>query len=106
MADLSVTSYLSSIRSDIFKILPMKEQFDAGEQVYLKKYVDGVIINLLGGLNHFEFLGKEKKYIYAITNLRYLINNDAPFSQWRRVVLSTVNGINSLYLDYGGELDE
>jgi hypothetical protein len=106
MNELSITTYLAGIRSDIFRVLPMKEQQDAGKEVYLQKYIETLIINLLGGLSQFDVLGKEKQYIYVITNIRYLMNNEASFEQWRRTILATVNRISSLYKKYGGTDDE
>ncbi len=105
MSKLSVTEYLKNLRGDIFKILPMREDEQDGEQNYLYKYMESLIFNLIGGLEHFDFLGKEKQYIYAITNLRYLMRDESDLPQWRRITLRTVNGIDSLYKKYGGEDD-
>ncbi|MFA5625811.1 MAG: hypothetical protein WC966_12315 [Bradymonadales bacterium] len=106
MCELSVTEYLKSIRGDVFKILPMKEDQEQGEQNYLYKYIESLTFNLIGGLEQFEFLGREKQYIYAITNLRFLMHNDVDFLQWRRIVLTAVGGISTLYKKYGGEDDD
>jgi len=107
MNDLSIITYLKNLTNDIFKILPMKENADVnGEHRNLRKYIETLTINLLGGLSQFEALGKEKQYIYAITNLRFLMNNEASYEQWRRTILTAVSGINFLYKKYGGSNDE
>lgn len=106
MSELSVAEYLKNLRGDIFKILPMREDQVDGEQNHLHKYIESLTFNLIGGLEQFEFLGREKQYIYAITNLRYLVNNEAELSHWRRIILTAVGGIDTLYKKYGGEEDD
>lgn len=99
----TIASYLVVIRNDIFKLLPMKES--EGEGSGLKKYLENLICNLSGALSRFG-LGKHKQFVYALTNLQYLYDNNVEFEKWRRLVLNTVSGINGLAEEYkalGGE---
>lgn len=94
--------FLKDVTGDIFKILPMKEDSLRGTENYLNDYISSLLVNLTGATKMYPELAKQKQYLYIINNLQYLNNNQADFSQWRRIILGSTNNINKLITMFGG----
>lgn len=96
-------TYLFGFRNDVFKLLPMKESADIGDDNHLLEYLDTLISNARGALLTFPELNTEKKYINVTNNLCYLLDAQAPFSKWRKIVLNSTRNIEDLRDRYSGE---
>lgn len=94
--------YLSSLRGDIFKLLPMKEDEQAGINNHIPEYLDALIVNMSGALVTYPTLGKQKQYLYVVNNLQYIHNNEVSFERWRKIILGSGKDIDDLYVYYGG----
>lgn len=100
----NLATFLVKLRNDVFKILPMKEAANEGEDNHLGDYIYSLIITSEGALSTYSRLSTEKPYIYVINNLNYLHNHpDLSLTNWRKVILNSTRGLNDLYLKYEQE---
>lgn len=98
-----LSNYLSILRGDIYKLLPMKESEMEGTENHIIEYLNTLLINIDGaGLTYPELITR-REYLWVINNLQYLKNHDLVFSRWRSTILSSVNAIDKLYRFYKGE---
>lgn len=96
-------NFLSNLRGDIFKLLPMKESEMTGVNNHLNEYIDTLIVNLGGATTTYPVLASQKQYLYVINNLQYLLMNSVDFKQWRKIILNSTRNIDNLFMLYGGE---
>lgn len=97
-------TFLSSLRGDVFKLLPMKESEIDGAENHINEYLDSLIINIRGALGAYPELEEEGKLIYVLNNLQYIRNNgDVKFKQWRKIILDATKDIDNLCICYGGK---
>ncbi len=92
--DKQLRIYLSGIRDDIFKLLPMREAQLQGEENYLDDYIETLIMNIKGGMLTFPLLGQNKYYLYIINSLQYIAQNNVTLKKWRKVILDSVHDID------------
>ena len=97
-----LVKYLSSLRGDIFKLLPMKEDEQAGRDNHVSEYLDALLINMSGALVTYPMLGSQKQYLYVLNNLQYIHKNNVSFDRWRKIILGSGKDIDNLYVYYGG----
>lgn len=99
----NVCTFLLKFRNDVFKLLPMREELDNGNNNYLSDYVESILISAEGALTTFAELEAQKNYIYVINNLNYLKNHSSlEFSSWRKVILNCTRCIDDLRISYSG----
>lgn len=101
-----LSNYLSSLRGDVFKLLPMKEVELSGVNNHVGDYMESLIVNITGAMTTYPVLASQKQYLYAINNMQYLRNNAMDFSQWRKIVLSTTRSIDNLCALYARGTDD
>lgn len=99
-------NYLSVLRGDVYKLLPMKESEMSGIDNHIDEYIDALIVNLDGATATYPILAKQRLYLWAINNIQYLKKHNVDFQQWRTIVLNSTRNIDSLYVYYGGTKDE
>ena len=95
-------NFLSSLRGDVFKLLPMKEDEMAGVDNHLGDYIEALLINLEGATTTYPVLANQKQYLYVINNLQYASKHPVDFKKWRKIVLNSTRNIDNLYVAYGG----
>ena len=95
-------NYLSNLRGDVFKLLPMKESEMEGLDNHLGDYMEALLVNLSGGLTTYPILSSQKQYLYVINNLQYLSTHTVDFKKWRKIILSSTRNIDNLFVLYGG----
>lgn len=88
--------FLSSLKGDVFKLLPMKEQELEGAENHLCDYIQSIIINLQGGAITYPILADQKQYLYVINGLQYLATHAVGFNQWRKIILTSTRSIDNL----------
>lgn len=97
---------LSNLKSDIFKLLPMKECEMEGDENYLDDYIENLLINLHGALAAYPILQEQKQFLYIINKISYMASNkDVAFKQWRKIVLDSIHTIDDLKIVVGGNED-
>ncbi len=98
-------NFLSNLRGDVFKLLPMKEDEMAGVENHLDEYIESLLINLEGATTTYPVLANQKQYLYVINNLQYASKNTVEFKKWRKIVLNSTRNIDNLYIAFGGVKD-
>lgn len=96
-------NFLTSLRGDVFKLLPMKEAEMSGINNHMNEYIDSLIINLTGAMNTYPVLASQKQYLYVLNNIQYIFKHPVDFKQWRKIILNSTKNIDALCLVYGGE---
>lgn len=93
----NISIFLLKLRNDVFKLLPMREKADDGNDNHIKDYIYSLIINSEGAVSTYKILENQKSYIYVINNLHYLQTHlDADFSSWRKIILNCTRSLDDL----------
>ena len=96
-------NFLSSLRGDVFKLLPMKESEMSGLNNHMSEYIESLIINLTGAMTTYPILASQKQYLYVVNNMQYIHGHSVDFKQWRKIILNSTRNIDNLCVLYGGE---
>lgn len=89
-----VETYLSSLRDKVFKLLPMRENYDAGQDNHIDEYVKNLYVNFEGAFYCYPELVDFKEMADAQANISFLNKTDIDeisFKRWRSIVLNTTN---------------
>lgn len=91
-------NYLFGVKGDVFKLLPMRESFDEGNDNYLDEYLETLLVNMKGSLITYPVLNDQKQYLYVINSLQYLADKgpEVKFELWRRIILNSMSNIGKL----------
>lgn len=92
----SLKTYLSGLCNKVFKLLPMREAYDNGENNHLDKYLENLCCHFSGAFTSYPGLEKEIAIIEAYNNIAFLKNNDVSFEKWRSLVLRSTRLIKSV----------
>lgn len=98
-----VETYLTSLQGKIYKLLPMREAYDAGKDNHLFDYIDNLCANYEGAYVCYPELVKYREVAEVQSNLCFLrANTDIDFAKWRSTVLRSTRLIQTvLTRDYG-----
>lgn len=103
----TVATYLFYIQGKIFKLLPMREDYDAGVDNYLYEYIDNLYSNYIGAFASFPGLRDEIRLIEVQNNIAFLRDvRNITFEKWRTIVLRSTRLIHSVFEEYVGEVQE
>jgi hypothetical protein len=89
--------YLEGLRNGVFKLLPMREDYDFGASNHLDEYLINLTVSITGALECYPELSHERELAEVRANIAYL--NRTPyveFSRWRSVVLRSVRLISQV----------
>lgn len=104
MSNTAINTYLNGLRGKIFKLLPMKEAYDNGEDNHLYEYVDNLQSGCVGALALYPELNNQKIMLDIITNIAYIATaKDISLKRWRSIILRSTRLVSSLINDYGEE---
>ena len=93
----TIIAYLTSLQNKVFKLLPMREAHDQGEDNHLYEYFDYILSNLEGVFIEYPELNDEPVVLEVKANIVYLYNGqDIPLKKWRSIVLHSVNLLSNL----------
>lgn len=93
----NISTFLLKLRNDVFKLLPMREGADNGNDNHIADYIYSLIINSEGAVSTYQELETQKNYIYVINNLHYLeSHSDMDFTNWRRIILNCTRNLDDL----------
>ena len=81
-----------------FKILPMREQYDMGEEPFLDEYLQELAIEANGAYDTFPELYERARYVSVTNTLQYIRRNwkKMTFPAYRRSVLKMTNCLDRL----------
>lgn len=103
---MSPTPYLTSLTAKIYKLIPMRDDLEAGKDVYLDKYIDSLLIEMMGALETYPVLRSSDKYISIVNTAQYMAHNDTVHAAWRRETFKMLRYLERLQEMYGGEGDD
>ena len=91
-----VTAYLTRFRNRFFKLVPMREDRDAGVDNHLKEYLENFYTDISGLFMRHPELSSLPCLIEAYNNLAVLCNaeNEIDFNKWRSIVLRSTKLIS------------
>lgn len=99
----TLNTYLSSLRNKVFKLLPMREAYDKGEDNHLYEYLGNLCSNFSGAFDCYPELANSKEIVEVYSNLMFLKNDeDIVFSKWRSIILRSTRLIQAVAARYEG----
>lgn len=101
----NTVKYLTSLRNRVFKLLPMKEAYDLGEDNHVYEYLHNLYYNYVGAAICHERLFSTAELMEVQNNIAFLVNrgNELEFSKWRSMVLRSTRLIGSVIDKYNEE---
>ena len=97
----TIVTYLTDLQKKVFKLLPMREAYDCGENNHLYEYLDNLQSNFKGAFICYPELRKKRMLIEVQNNIAFLRNEkDVDFKQWRSTVLRSTRLIQSVLDEY------
>lgn len=100
----TIVTYLTSLQNKVFKLLPMREAYDSGEDNHLYDYLDNLQSNYKGVFLSFPELTKNEKLVEVQNNISFFIGSeDIEFKKWRATVLRSTRLIHSVLDEYKEE---
>lgn len=92
------------LQNKVFKLLPMREAYDLGEENHVYEFLDNLLSNIPGAITYYPMLKEEGIIVEIQGNLAFLQDKNIPFTKWRSVVLRTTRLVHSLIdrLEAGG----
>lgn len=99
---MRLTIYLHMLYGRIFKILPMREREEAGEHVFLDKYLSSLSIELQGACDTFVELQDSEDYIVILNTVNGLCAH-TPLPFLKREVFKMLHIVKELQAEYGGD---
>jgi len=104
---ISPEPFLSSLTGKIYKLIPMREDKDTGVEVFLDKYLDSLIIELVGAMDTFPDLGNDEQYISIVNTAQYMAHHEISVASWRRESFKMLNTLDRIRVRFdkytGGE---
>lgn len=99
----TINTCLVSLRNKVFKLLPMREAQDRGDDNHLNEYLDNLYANYTGALSCYPELAEVREIIEARNNIAFLKNTqEIEFAKWRSMVLNSTKLIQAVLLKYEG----
>ena len=95
-------AYLQSLTGRIFKILPMREQQEQGDNLYLDLYLESLSLEMHGACETFPCLRACPDYIMLLNTVNGLCaDTSLPFL--KREVFKMLSAIDEIRDEYGGD---
>ena len=95
-------AYLQSLTGRIFKILPMREQQEQGDNLYLDLYLESLSLEMHGACETFPCLRARPDYIMLLNTVNGLCA-DTPLPFLKREVFKMLSAIDEIRDEYGGD---
>lgn len=97
----TVITYLTNLQNKVFKLLPMREAYDRGEDKHLYDYLDNLQSNCEGAFICYPELSEKGMLVEVQNNIAFLKNSkDVCFKKWRATVLRSTRLIHSVLDEY------
>lgn len=96
----TLNTYLTSLRNKVFKLLPMREARDKGDENHLEEYLENLCANYTGAFACYPELADVREIVEVYNNIAFLKNNEVEFAKWRSIVLRSTRLIQSVALKY------
>lgn len=85
-------TYITALRGDIFKLLPMREEYDEGRDNNLREYLDNLWANCSGAFALHPELQESAEFVKVASNLAFLTRDpNLDFRKWRSIILGSMH---------------
>ena len=97
----TIVTYLTNLQNKVFKLLPMREAYDRGEDNHLYEYLDNLQSSCKGAFVCYPALSENGKLVEVQNNIAFLKNcENISFKKWRATVLRSTRLIHSVLDEY------
>lgn len=97
--------FVHSLIGKIYKILPLKEEADRGQDVHLHEYLCSLLRDLAGACDTFPELEMSPEYITILNTIQYLSSNEFGHKACKQEVFKMIELLTCLEKHLGGEDD-
>ena len=98
--------YIHKLVGRIYKILPLKEREERGEEIFLKEYIEGLWNDMRGAYGTFPELNVCEEYLSVCNKISFLnCEDEFNIRTCRREVFSALKLLNQLEEKLAGEAD-
>lgn len=98
--------FIRGLTGRVFKILPLKEAEDRGEEVYLNVYLESLARDMYGATETFPELQTMQGYVTALNIVGFLLHNEFTQNVCKREVFKVLGLLNSIEKQLEGAPDE
>ena len=95
--------FIHSMVGKVYKILPLKEEHDAGEDTHIAEYIDSLCTDAVGAFETFNELKAMASYITIVNTLQYLNTNDFDHVVCKREVFKMIRLLQQIEREIGGD---
>ena len=97
----TIVTYLTTLQNKVFKLLPMREAYDNGDDNHLYEYLDNLQSNFSGAFVCYPELSQNGMLVDVQNNIAFLKNGEnICFKKWRATVLRSTRLIHSVITEY------
>lgn len=93
---MKLTTFYKHMEGGIFKLLPLYEEQQEGQDVHLDVYMADLWDELIGAQALFPELADDVDYITILNTVRFLMDNECELDVWKRRVLKMVRMLNEM----------
>jgi hypothetical protein len=97
--------YLDSLKAKIWKLLPMREDSDSGQDNHLPEYLKSLIVEVIGALMLHDVLKRDGYYHSIVNTLTYMSAHKLGHIEWRAEVFKMMKALERMLVKEGGEAD-
>lgn len=95
----NLETYLRVLEGKVFKLLPMREARDKGEDNHIDEYLVNLCANYSGAFDCYPVLSTIREMVETYGNVMFLKNNqEIDFRVWRSMVLRSTRLIHAVIL--------
>lgn len=95
--------FIHSLIGKIYKILPLKEESDAGQDVHWADYISSLSRDMVGACSTFQELRISSDYITVLNVLEYLQAHDVDHRTCKQEVFKMIRLLENLEKQIGGD---
>ena len=96
-------NFVQYLTKEIFKMIPLKQEEDDGDNRHLPEHISRVYIEASGACTWSEYLSNNQKYMIIITTLAYMSEHSLEFKVFRREALKMLATLNKIESDLRGD---
>lgn len=96
--------YLTTLIDRVFKLLPMKEDYDSGIDNHLPEYLESLYDSMSGSFGSFPCFNENTNLIDVRNNISFLTKSiNLSHNRWRSIILRSTRLINAAAAEYERE---
>ena len=100
--NISPAPFLNSLTGKIYKLIPMRDDAESGVEVFLDKYLDSLLIELMGAMDTFPDLSRDNQYLSIVNTAQYMAHHEISHAVWRRESFKMLNMLDRVLSKFGG----